>query len=304
MEIVQMKNRARKVLVLALSLCATFYGMPRANAQSDGNDQNGSDTERKVTLTATGVQPKATGEAQVQFSSAGTALDQGLEIHSQNLAQNASYNIRVDGTVYATVKADANGQIGVVFQNQDTDSDGGSTGGTEDGDQGGSEDNGTDENTDEEANDVQLQLPAALTPVTKISLVEVVNSSGQVVLSGSFSSTGAQHMVATANITLAPAGSLQASGKTMISYEIKGKSRKQSVLIQATGLAPGDYSILINGLAAGTLKVGSSGAGQTSFNQKKKKNTLPPQVGSVLDITSVQIINSSSRVMLSGRLGS
>jgi hypothetical protein len=289
---------------MAISLCTTFYGMPRANAQSDGNDQNGSDTERKIMLTATGVQPKATGEAQIQFSSAGTALDQGLEIHSQNLDQNASYNIRVDGTVYATVKTDANGQAGVVFQNQDTDSDGGSTVDSEDGDQGGSEDNGTDENTNEEANDVQLQLPTALTPVTKISLVEVVNSSGQVVLRGSFGSASGQNMTATAHITLAPAGSSQASGKTMISYEIRGKSRKQSVLIQTTGLAAQDYRILINGYAAGTLKVGSSGTAQTSFIQKKKKNTLPPQVGSVLDITSVQIIDSSSRVILRGRLGS
>jgi hypothetical protein len=98
-----MKNRLRTVLFVALSLCATFYGIPRATAQSDVNDQNGSDTERRVTLTATGVEPAATGEVQIQFSSAGTALDQGLEVHAQKLAQNASYTIRVDGTVYATV---------------------------------------------------------------------------------------------------------------------------------------------------------------------------------------------------------
>jgi len=161
-----------------------------------------SHTERAVTLLATDVQPGATGQAQIQFSSTEGVLDQRFEVRFQRLRQRASYNLRVDGAIYATLRTDANGGGGVVFQNQQTDSDEGnwdsaqrqdtenSSGGTADRRQSGP-------TTDREGarqlahvllqaslkhadrsegdKDIPLPLPRALTPVTNLHLVDVVD---------------------------------------------------------------------------------------------------------------------------------
>ena len=148
-----------------------------------------------------------------------------------------------------------------------------------------------------------LPLPTALTPVTNIHLVEVVDSSGRVVLKGNFSGTSRQNMVAIAYIGLCPASGLQASGETLISFKARGKSRKQSMLVQATGLAPGSYKIVINGNTAGKLEAGNSRSGHATFMKTKKKNTLPLEIDSVLAITSLQVLDSSNQIVLSGRLG-
>ena len=290
-----------------------------------------SHTERAVTLLATDVQPGATGQAQIQFSSTGGVLDQFFEVHSQGLPESVSYDLRVDGTTYATIRTDANGSGGVVFQDQRTDSNEGKADAAEGQDtenfSGGRpadfDQSGT--TTDLEAtrqlaqvllqsllhhadrsegdSAIQLPLPTALTPVTSIHLVEIVDSSGRIVLRGSFSDTSRQNMVAIAHIGLSPTGGLQARGETLISLKARGKSRKQSVLVQTTGLAPGSYKIVINGNAAGKLEVGNSASGHARFIKTKKKNTLPLEIDSVLAITSLQILDSSNQIVLSGRLG-
>jgi hypothetical protein len=296
-----MRSRITTALVISLGLFG-FYGMPRTAAQGGTTDTGGADAERTVTLIASAVQPGATGEAQVQFASTGTASDQGLEVHCGNLAANQSYGVRIDGAVYATVTADASGSAGVVFQNQGAGPD---SGGSEAGDSSSEpqDSSGTGEGTTDGGNDLQLALPDGLAPVTKLKLVEVVNSSGQVVLNGTFSGTAGQSLVATAHISLTPSGAAQGSGSVSIKFEAKGRSKKQSAVIQASGLSPQAYNVSINGLAAGTLKIDGSGSGQVSFIQKKRKNTLPRGIASVLDITQVQILDSSQRPILSGRLG-
>ncbi|PYV42557.1 MAG: hypothetical protein DMG06_13525 [Acidobacteria bacterium] len=286
-----------------------------------------SHTERAVTLLATDVQPGATGQAQIQCSSTAGVLDQCFEVRFQRLLQRASYDLRVDGAIYATFRADANGSGGVVFQNQQTDSDEGNwdgaqrqdtencSGGTADRRQSGPT---TDlegarqlahvllqaslkhADRSEGDKDMPLPLPTALTPVTNIHLVEVVDSSGRVGLKGNFSGTSRQNMVAIAYIGLCPASGLQASGETLISFKARGKSRKQSMLVEATGLAPGSYKIVINGNTAGKL---NSRSGHARFMKTKKKNTLPLEIDSVLAITSLQVLDSSDQIVLSGRLG-
>ena len=213
-----------------------------------------------ITLSATGVEPRATGQAQIQYSCAGTMLDQGFQVYSQGLAPSASYDIRVDGTIYATIGTDAEGSGG-------------------------------------------LPSPAALTPVTNIHLVEVVDSSGQIVLRGTFIDTSGQDMIAIAHIGLSASGGLQARGETLISFKARGKSRTQNVLVETTGLAPGSYKIVINGNIAGKLKVENSGSGQARFMKTEKKSTLPPGIDSVLNITTLQILDSNNQIVLSGRLG-
>ena len=75
------------------------------------------------------------------------------------------------------------------------------------------------------------------------------------------------------------------------------------MLVQATGLAPGSYKIVINGDIAGKLKVENSGSGQARFTKTEKKGTLPPGIDSVLNITTLHILDSNNQIVLSGRLG-
>lgn len=275
---------ANGLVATALVTAMAAYGI----AQSDGDD-GGSDTERTVALVATGVGADASGEAQIQYSSTGTATDQGLEVHVQRLVPGASYTVRIDGVAHATVVPDASGASGVVFQNEN---------GSDDGE---TADDGTDGDgeADDESSEVQLPLPAALAPVTNIRLVEVANESGEVVLTGSFAGDG--HAASTSHILLTSSGA--ARGNVTLRMAARDRGNKESVLIQTAGLPPGLHRVLLNGVDSGTLKT-TGDAGWLKLARSRRKATLPPAIHSVVDVTTVQIVDQSNQIELSGRLGS
>ena len=104
----------------------------------------GTPTEKTATLTSTGVDGDASGTVQVGYAvcEGGAVLDQQLTVQVQNLAASASFMLVVDGIQVASFTTDANGAATVHLD----------------------------------------PLPAALMPITKIKLIEIMTANGQVVL--------------------------------------------------------------------------------------------------------------------------
>ena len=70
------------------------------------------DVERRATLAATGVDPDATGEAEVEFAKA-TPVEQEIEFSVTNLPASASVTFAIDGTDVATATTDRRGRADV-----------------------------------------------------------------------------------------------------------------------------------------------------------------------------------------------
>jgi hypothetical protein len=67
------------------------------------------DVERKASLSPTGVDPDATGEAEVELSGAGNGRVQEVEFAVRNVQPGAVFTLVIDGKVFATVTANAKG---------------------------------------------------------------------------------------------------------------------------------------------------------------------------------------------------
>jgi len=73
-------------------------------------DTTDEDTERKAPLTATAVDPDATGEAEVEVSGSGDDRRQEVEFNIANVEPRAVFTFVIDGRVVATATANDRGQ--------------------------------------------------------------------------------------------------------------------------------------------------------------------------------------------------
>ena len=82
-------------------------------------DEEDEDMERKAALKATGVDPDAAGEAEVEFAKA-APTSQEIEFTVRGLQPGAAYTFVIDGQSLTTVKADTRGraevELDVKFQ--------------------------------------------------------------------------------------------------------------------------------------------------------------------------------------------
>ena len=82
-------------------------------------DEEDEDMERKAALKATGVDPDAAGEAEVEFAKA-APTSQEIEFTVRGLEPGAAYTFVIDGQSLTTVKADTRGraevELDVKFQ--------------------------------------------------------------------------------------------------------------------------------------------------------------------------------------------
>ena len=73
-------------------------------------EEDDDDTERKAPLKPTGIDPDATGEAEVEFAKTGTVTTQEIEFSAKGLEPGATFTFVIDGQTIATVTADRRGQ--------------------------------------------------------------------------------------------------------------------------------------------------------------------------------------------------
>jgi len=75
-------------------------------------DEEDEDIERKATLKATGIDPDAAGEAEVEFAKS-APTSQEIEFTLRGLDAGATYTLVIDGQVVTTAKADTRGRAEV-----------------------------------------------------------------------------------------------------------------------------------------------------------------------------------------------
>ena len=73
-------------------------------------EEDDDDIERKATLAPTGVDPDASGQAEVEVDRTGNPRRQEVEFSVKNLQPGAVFTFVIDGKVFATVTADTKGQ--------------------------------------------------------------------------------------------------------------------------------------------------------------------------------------------------
>jgi hypothetical protein len=71
--------------------------------------------ERRATLTGTGIDADATGDAEVEFAKT-TPTDQEVEFTVENLQANASFTFVIDGTDITTAMTDRQGRADVELE--------------------------------------------------------------------------------------------------------------------------------------------------------------------------------------------
>jgi hypothetical protein len=109
-----------------------------------GGGPGSSDVQREAQLNPTGIDADARGEVKIKSSSS----REELEIKAEDLNPNAQYTIVVDGFTVAVMQADGSGKLELRLSSE------------------------------------AGNLPAQVRPLTNINRVDIINSSGQVVLSG------------------------------------------------------------------------------------------------------------------------
>jgi hypothetical protein len=202
----------------------------------------------RVPLTATDADTDAKGFVQIstQNKKNGTTL-QGFMVKAQNLSSRSSYTLSVNGIVIDTLTANAQGTFRINYQSKPTGN--------------------------------HPLLPDLLQPVTQINLIQVKDSQGRVVLTGSFNPTtsGCSSGDLNQDIFLTGTGATAtASGRASVQV-IKNTNitTTQNMDLILQNLAPSTpYDIFVNGRNIYTFTTGLDGRATVSLSN----NPLPNQL--------------------------
>ena len=234
------------------------------------------ETHAEAALRPTGVEPAATGKAEINVTSA----EQEFEVDIVGLAARNAYKIVVDGNLVLDGttpgndkgKASAFGNLKVEFSTRASGDD--------------------------------LSLPAALNPVTGIKHVEIRDSADRVVLQGDFgvaAGGGGQSIEKKAN--LVSTGALpQAGGEAKVEVE----PEHQELEVRADGLTPGvAYQIIVDGLTIATRTAQSDSSNLGFFRVKFRSDgngdlPLPASLLPVTNIKHVELRSPAGQVVLQG----
>jgi subtilisin family serine protease len=232
-------------------------------------------THSEATLHPTGVEPAATGKAEITV----TSVEQEFEIDVVGLVARGAYKIVVDGNLALDGTGDARG-VSSNFGNLKVE-------------------------FSTLASGNHVPLPAPLNPVTGIRHVEIRDASDRLVLQGDFgvASGGGSGQFVEKKVNLVATGVLpQASGEAKVEVE----PEKQELEIRADGLTPGvAYQIIADGITVGTRTAQSDSDNQGFFRVKFRSDgggdlPLPAALQPVTGIRRVEVRNPSGQVVLQG----
>ena len=224
----------------------------------------------EMALLATGIEPAATGKAEVSVE----AAEQEFEIEVEQLQPRTAYKLVVDGNIIVD----------------------GSSGGDVNRLKATTTNFGTfkiEFSTTSRSN--HLLLPAALTPVTAIKLVEVRDSQNRVVLANTFGApnTGGGSVEKEAKLT--STGQAKGSARAEIEPE-REKLRVEGEHLQS-GVA---YQIVADTVSLGTV-VAQSGYFRVEFTSDNSSGgLLPAALRPVTKIQSLEVRDPSNQIVLQG----
>jgi len=227
--------------------------------------------QSEIKLIASGVEPTATGEAEVSV----TATEQKLEIQAEQLQPRVAYKIVIDGNVIIdggsggdanALKATASnfGAFKVEFS--------------------------TSPSSD------HVPLPAALNPVTGIKLVEIRDQQNRVVLSNTFAAHpggGGGNVEKEAKLT--------STGQAKGSARAEIETQREKLRVEGEHLQSGTtYQIVADGVSLGTV-VAQSGYFRVEFTSDNSSGRLLPQaLRPVTKVQSIEVRDLSNQVVLQG----
>jgi thermitase len=229
----------------------------------------------EAVLRPTGIEPAATGKAEITVTSA----EQEFEIDVVGLAARNAYKIVVDGNLVLNGTNNDKG-ISSAFGNLKVE-------------------------FSTSASDNHLQLPAVLNPVTGIKHVEIRDSADRVVLQGDFgvAAGGGDGQFIEKKANLVSTGALpQASGEAKVEVE----PEHQELEVRADGLTPGvAYQIIVDGVNIATRTAQSDSSNLGFFRVKFRSDgggdlPFPASLVPVTNIQHVELRNPAGQVVLQG----
>ena len=222
----------------------------------------------EIALLPTGIEPAATGKAEVSVS----AAEQQFEIEVEQLIPRSAYKLIVDGKVIIDGTSGGENHLKATASNFGTFKIEFST----------------------SSND--LPLPAALNPVTSIKLVEVRDSQNRVVLANTF---GAPQP--------GGGGAVEKEAKLTSTGEAKGSARaeieaeREKLRVEGEHLQSGvAYSIVADSVSLGTV-VAQSGYFRVELTSDNSSGRLlPPALRPVTRIQRIEVRDPSNQIVLQG----
>ena len=229
----------------------------------------------EIALLPTAVEPAAVGEAEIEVAGS----EQKFEIEAGQLQPRTPYKIVVDGKVIidgsnpsdpnrARATASNFGTFKVEFKDTPSSND--------------------------------LPLPAALTPVTNIKIVEVRDAQNRVVLSNTFGTLpgggGGQSVEKEAKLN-ATGVIAQATGKARAEVE----PEREELRVEADGLESGvAYSIFADNVNLGSITAQSGYLKVEFTSDGSSGRILPSALRPVTGIKTVEVRNPAGQVVLLG----
>lgn len=282
-----MKNPAKiqKLLVFttSASLAITALAAYAGDKPSHGGDNHGTDIIHlsiQTQMDNGGIVTNASGKARIDWNQQGNANHQDLVVCVRGLDAETSYDLE------ALLNDDTNLTSVVSFT---TDADGNASVNLEDKGQNNGHGHGHGHghayghNKHGQMHDT---LPAALEPVGQIHELVVLDNTGtNVVLSADFTTATSFQYLVKRNVS---------SGSVNAELRICANPGKAQVRLSASGLAAGDYTLLLNDTAAGTQTADDHGGVDI--------RTQLSNPADILSVSSVSLVDAGTNVVVSTTL--
>jgi hypothetical protein len=276
--------RIQKLLVLtagaALAFTAlTAYSDPKPGKGGQGGN-HGTDIIHlsvQVQMDNGGIVTNASGSARINWNQQGNANHQDLALNVRGLDADASYELD------ALLKGDTNLTSGVTFT---TDAEGNASINLEDKGQNSNGHGHGHAYGHNKPGHTRDTLPAALEPVGRISELVVLDSTGtNVVLSADFTSASSFQYLVKRNIS---------SDTVNAELRIIANPGKAQVRLSASGLAAGDYTLMLNDTAAATQTADDHG--------RVDIRTELANPADILSVSSISLVDAGTNVVVSTTL--
>jgi hypothetical protein len=275
--------RIQKFLVLtagvALAITAlTAYSGDKPKGPKGGN--HGTDIIHlsvQVQMDNGGIVTNASGSARIDWHQQGNANHQSLQVNVRGLDAGTSYELD------ALLNVDTNLTSGVTFT---TDAEGNASINLEDkghNNNGHGHGHAYGHNKPGHTKDT---LPAALEPIGHIDELAVLDSSGtNVLLSADFTTANSFQYLVKRNIS---------SDTVNAELRIMASSQKAQIRLSASGLASGDYTLMLNDTAAQTQTADEHGLVAI--------RTELANPADILSVSSVSLVDAGTNVVVSTTL--
>jgi hypothetical protein len=277
--------QVQKLLVLAagtaLAITAlTAYSGDKPKGEKGGN--HGTDIIHlsvKVQMDNGGIVTNASGSARIDWHQQGNANHQDLAVNVRGLDADTSYDLQ------ALVNDDTNLTSVVSFT---TDGEGNASIDLEDkghNDNGHGHGHGHAYGHDKHGH-VKVTLPTGLEPVGNIDQLFVLDNTGtNIVLTADFTTANCFQLLVKRNIS---------SDTVNAELRIMANPGKAQVQISASGLAAGDYTLLLNDSAAVTQTADEHG--------RVDIRTQLANPADILSVSSVSLVDAGTNVVVSTTL--